>query len=292
MKHEPFRETAFAPRDPEATGTSPLGWFATAARRQGRLSWLVTFACALLLVAVVADGPVRQLARSLDPSVVAVLRAVTRFGNSAWPVGLSLLFLAATTIVSRRPNPFAPEMLGNLRSALILVIGSVMISGTIASLTKNMIGRARPSMGPDTQVFEFAMMSFRASWASFPSGHATTAMAGAIALAVIFPRQAFAWLAIGLTAALSRAFLGVHWLTDCLAGIALGALVSLTLRRWMEAPQHKFQVEPAFVLRVSVLGCILALGAGYRLTKEAVRRAGRFLRLAATRFGNGPAPRP
>lgn len=241
-------------------------------RRQSNLSWLGTFACAILFVAVVADAPVRDLARSLDPSVVAVLRLVTQFGNSAWPLGISLLLLGAVTVVARQSNPFPPDALQNLRSALILVIGSVAISGTIASLTKNMIGRARPSTG-DPYVFEFAFMSFRAGWAAFPSGHATTATACAIALAIAFPRQAFAWLSIGLIAALSRAFIGVHWLTDCLAGMALGALVSLALRQRMDRRGHAFRTELTLPAKVLVKSGIIYLSHAWLVVTCLVRQA-------------------
>jgi membrane-associated phospholipid phosphatase len=261
---------------PEAI--SPRRRLAAAVRRQSLISWVASLACVLLLTAVVADAPVRDLARSLDPSVVAVLRVATEFGNSAWPLGIALLLLAAVTIVARQPDRFSSEATGNLRSALLLVIGSVAISGTLASLTKNMIGRARPSTGDYPHVFEFAFLSFRAGWAAFPSGHATTATACAIALAVAFPRQALAWLSIGLTAALSRAFLGVHWLTDCLAGLALGALVSLWLRNRLERRGHAFQVEPALPFRVLAAGATVCLSQAYVLTRRAVEPAAAYVR--------------
>ena len=166
MKHAGSQEALRARIDPESATTSPRRRLLAAVRRQSSLSWLASFLCALFLVAVMADAPMRDLARSLDTSVVSILRVVTQFGNSAWPLGLSLLLFAALTIVSRTPNPFSPASLQNLRSALILVIGSVALSGAIASLTKNMIGRARPSTGATAHVFDFAIMSFRAGWTS------------------------------------------------------------------------------------------------------------------------------
>lgn len=278
MKHAGSQEALRARIDPESAATSPRRRLLAAVRRQSSLSWLASFLCALFLVAVMADAPMRDLARSLDTSVVSILRVVTQFGNSAWPLGLSLLLFAALTIVSRTPNPFSPASLQNLRSALILVIGSVALSGAIASLTKNMIGRARPSTGATAHVFDFAIMSFRAGWAAFPSGHATTAAACAIALSIILPRLACAWLSIGLIAALSRSLLGVHWLTDCLAGIALGVLVSLAFRRWMERRQHEFGIEPSLVLKVLALATIVSLSSAYRVAKDAVGHARAYFR--------------
>lgn len=277
MKHAGSRDDLLARLSPETTGLSSRKTLAAVVRRQSSLSWLGTFACAILLVAVVADAPVRDLARSLDPSVVAVLRGVTEFGNSAWPLGISLLLLGTVTVVARLSSPFPPQSLRNLRSALLLVIGSVAISGTIASLTKNMIGRARPSTG-DPDVFEFAVLSFRAGWAAFPSGHATTATACAVALAIAFPRQAFAWFSIGLIAALSRAFIGVHWLTDCLAGMALGALVTLALFSRMARRGHAFQTEPALAAKVLITGACLLFSQAWLVVKALTGHANQQLR--------------
>ena len=283
MKHAGSRDDLLARLSPESTGRSLRKRLAAVVRRQSSLSWLGTFACAILLVAVVADAPVRDLARSLDPSVVAVLQGVTEFGNSAWPLGISLLLLGAVTVVARQNNPFPPKSLQNLRSALLLVIGSVAISGTIAGLTKNMIGRARPSTG-DPDVFEFAILSFRAGWAAFPSGHATTATACAVALAIAFPRQAFAWFSIGLIAALSRAFIGVHWLTDCLAGMALGALVTLALFNRMARRGHAFQTNPVLPVKVLITGGNLLFSQAWLVVRSFAGQANQRIR---RRFPSG-----
>ena len=270
MKHAGSQDELLARLDPKAAGVPLRQGVADLAKRQSGLSWIGAFACALLMVAVVADAPVRTFARSLDPSVAAVLRRVTQFGNSAWSLAICLLLFVVVARVARRPHPFPPKALQTLRSALLLVIGSVAVSGMIASLAKNMIGRARPSHG-DAQVFEFALMSFRAAWAAFPSGHATTATACAVALAMVFPRQALAWLALGLTTAFSRAFLGVHWLSDCLAGIALGAAVSLALARWMKNRGHAIEVEPGLVRRVLAACATDCLRGVISLGRKAVR---------------------
>ncbi|MGL6235031.1 MAG: phosphatase PAP2 family protein [Segniliparus sp.] len=71
---------------------------------------------------------------------------------------------------------------------------------------------------------------------SFPSGHATLSAALATALVVLVLRraaQAWVWPVVGagvlfsLLVGVSRLYLGVHWLTDVLAGWTLGVLVAL-----------------------------------------------------------------
>jgi undecaprenyl-diphosphatase len=69
------------------------------------------------------------------------------------------------------------------------------------------------------------------SGSSFPSGHSSAAAAAWFAIALVISRyQSRRWRAIAaaiaalitITVATSRALLGVHWLTDVIAGVALG----------------------------------------------------------------------
>jgi undecaprenyl-diphosphatase len=93
----------------------------------------------------------------------------------------------------------------------------------VVALTKDLFERPRP---------QFEIASYVAGGWSFPSGHATGAMAtyGMIAFLVAWrwPGRWYSWLAIGGLASiiifvgLSRMLLGVHWFTDILGGYLLG----------------------------------------------------------------------
>lgn len=244
MKHAGSNADFTQQREGAGAGPAPLARALGNPVPQSRTSVLAAVAFGLFLVAVLADGQVRALAQGLDPSVRTCLRFVTGFGNSAWPLGIGLALLGIVQLRLRhRTQGDAPDLL-SLRSALTLLVSAVALSGVLASLSKHMIGRMRPSTAPDAEVLEFVFLAFRSGLASFPSGHATTATAAAVALALCFPRHAWGWLASGLVIALSRAFLGVHWFSDCLAGMLLGAVLTVALHRWMVAAGHQPQVAP------------------------------------------------
>jgi undecaprenyl-diphosphatase len=144
-----------------------------------------------------------------------VLRMITRLGSSVVVVTLSLVLVgvvAATTSQARRR--------ATLMTAAYL---TTVVAGQnlISNLVKLAVDRARPTMHP--------LAAF--SGPSFPSGHTTAAFACFCAFAVVLGRGRGRELqtnllagALGLATMIgtSRVLLGVHWLTDVVAGAALG----------------------------------------------------------------------
>lgn len=105
-----------------------------------------------------------------------------------------------------------------VRAALVMVIFP-SVAGATSSILKQLFARARPDVVPHLDTF---------SNLSFPSGHATNAMAILLLAALLVPaRNRGVWLAAALSGAfavgLSRTLLGVHWPSDVLAGWLWGA---------------------------------------------------------------------
>jgi len=111
------------------------------------------------------------------------------------------------------------------------VFAAVAVSGIIANLSKNIIGRARPKHFDETGPLSFDFWSGDSSWASFPSGHATTAMALGVSLALLFPRMRWVFLCLCFWIAVSRLFVGVHYPSDVIAGGILGGITAWLMAR-------------------------------------------------------------
>jgi undecaprenyl-diphosphatase len=139
----------------------------------------------------------------------AILRDVSVLGGT---LGLITVAVVVAVVEHRRiPN----------RSTLIFIIAVFVGQNLLANGTKLLVERARPDI---RQLTGFA-------GSSFPSGHATAAAACYAAVALLLSRRrsttvrallAGAAVAIATGVAASRVLLGVHWLTDVLAGLALG----------------------------------------------------------------------
>ena len=210
-------------------GRSRDPWSGSDFNRPVRLAGLgvVLAAVAIVLAAVGLDAPAVGWARGLPDAVRESFRSITRFGKSDWflvPSGvLGLLLLAADwTRVERRLAAAWAEIGG----FLLFFFAAVAGSGLTTDLIKWIGGRSRPGRFDVDGVLSFTPFASDSIFFSFPSGHATTVTAAALA-AILFMRR-FRWLGIALLAlaaavAVSRIAVRAHFPSDVVGGIAVGA---------------------------------------------------------------------
>jgi undecaprenyl-diphosphatase len=184
------------------------------------------------LTIVVLDPYVPTWQASLPEPLVDFFEGLTRVGKSDWIlVSTAVLFVTAVLAdASRLQN--RKRMRRAIRAlAAGYVFLAVAISGIVVNILKYGVGRARPRLFDQTGSFALDFFPGDASWASFPSGHATTAMALGTALALLFPRLRWIFLCLGFWVATSRVFVRAHYPSDVLAGCLLGAFTAWLFAR-------------------------------------------------------------
>jgi membrane-associated phospholipid phosphatase len=209
-------------------------WLTTVHQRLGLPSLaLVAFLQSLAMFAFLAQAyavrsPIlhvdTELANALHanlvPSATAVFMAITMLGNT--PV-LALVAGAAGTYLIRRRRGHDAALL------LMSLVGAQLLTWILNATFE----RPRPTFDDPVAT---------AHWFSFPSGHALSAIAFYGALAYVFAdrfrssqARLVGFVGVGLLVlaiGFSRLYLGVHYLTDVLAGYSAG-LAWLILVIWL-----------------------------------------------------------
>lgn len=137
------------------------------------------------------------------------MKSITHLGST--PVVATALLLTAFVDYLRRRSP---EVFAFVAA---IGLGELLLN----NLLKIIVHRERPAI----------LRLVAAHGYSFPSGHTAAATAGWFAIALVFGRDRSrvtravligCAALISVSVATSRALLGVHWLTDVIAGLALG----------------------------------------------------------------------
>lgn len=138
-----------------------------------------------------------------------ILQLVTDLAGT--PITIIVIVVVAAIEMIRVPNRWIPPFL------ITVVLGNI----AIVHIVKQVLNRVRPTFNPVAATLG----------PSFPSGHTATAAALYAAVALVTSRRrsprvrallAGGAVAIAVGVASSRVLLGVHWLSDVIAGLAFG----------------------------------------------------------------------
>jgi undecaprenyl-diphosphatase len=123
------------------------------------------------------------------------------------------------------------------------VFAAIAAPSLLATVIKRLIGRARPFVA-GSDVWAYEPFNWQARYASFPSGHSTTAFAALVAIGAIFPQaRALMWI-YAVLIALSRVIITAHHPSDVIAGAIVGAVGAFMVRNWFAARRLGFTVGP------------------------------------------------
>jgi len=169
---------------------------------------------------------------------------ITDYGLSDWVLIPSLvvlvLALPAMLLLKRLPRLVASEVA--LLSSFIFL--GVAIPGLISNLLKRLIGRGRPDEFADVGAFFFRSLANDWQFQSFPSGHATTAIALAFVIGFLWPRLFPLFLAVGTVVSLSRVPVGMHYPSDVFGGLVVGMLGAYLMRNVFARRRWLFDTRP------------------------------------------------
>lgn len=203
------------------------------------LRWRQAIVFALLLILAASLDRTLALWASAAPRGLRTLgQVLTALGTSGYMFAGALLVIAVAYVRLRREPPGSSRRVAcadQIRRALYFFT-VVATSGLAAQALKHIVGRVRPhAAGFDP--LQFIPFSTKASFASFPSGHATSAFAAATALTLLLRRGRWPLFVLATLIAASRVVVGAHFPTDVVCGAALGAITAIALadyRVWQD----------------------------------------------------------
>ncbi len=185
--------------------------------------YFVIIGMIVVMAAIVLDQPVGAYRTQWPPEVILWAARLTDIGKSGWILIPTGVFLAVGYALNwQRFTSRMRLRLAVFMSAAAYIFLSVGVSGLIVTILKRLIGRGRPKHFEEFGAYSFQPLSDY-SWASFPSGHSTTAGALFAAIAIYFPILRIPALLLAIWLGFTRVLVGAHYPSDVVAGLAFGA---------------------------------------------------------------------
>jgi membrane-associated phospholipid phosphatase len=211
-----------------ATVLEGAGYLFSAPIRWEGGDWLTFGISAALTVAAASlDNAGRTLMqKNQQPSCDRLEKIFVEYGS-----GLNMMILSAGGYAAGLA--FGDDW---LRETSMLTGSAIIVAGTISTVMKIAVGRARPYLNEGHLRFKPFYFPVE-DYASFPSGHTIVAFAVS---GVLAERIKNPWASIGLYAAatataLSRMYSDNHWFSDVVCGAMISIAISRSLVQWIES---------------------------------------------------------
>lgn len=112
------------------------------------------------------------------------------------------------------------------------LLAAHLLATALRGIVKQMVDRTRPIVAAENGEYELTEGErFESDYNSFPSGHTAGAVAAARALGRHYPGSYHAWLALAAAAAATQVLRSKHYVTDVVAGAAIGLIAEEAVHR-------------------------------------------------------------
>lgn len=213
---------------------------------------VIAWVAALLIIGLsFLDGEINSAVRESESALRTFMADWTDLVRSQWylvPAGI--LVLIAGLVDWGEADSGARRVWSNIYGQSGFVFAAVAGSLMTTNILKIIFGRARPVQFETLGALHLDPFTLAHDFASFPSGHSTTAAALTVILMTWLPRFRWLFLAAGLFMAMTRVAADAHYPSDIVGGFTVGFLFTLTLARWLARRDIAFRLKPNHLLPV------------------------------------------
>lgn len=207
-------------------------------------------AVAILVAALLLDSASVGWARDLPHWFTRFGEIGSRIGQSEWylvPTGVLalLLFLGDWRRTSESLRA-GWATIGAMSAYAFFAVGGGAI---VVNILKIIFGRGRPLMFDELGWLTIHPFTSGYSFASFPSGHSTTAGAVIVVGWLLLPRLRVLFVAFAIAIPVSRILVGAHYPSDVIAGLSVGAGVAYFSARFLARRRIAFIIDGAGHIR-------------------------------------------
>lgn len=201
-------------------------WPASRIEARRAALYLAAFLAPLLLL-FMADTRLMEEVRGIQTLTgLKIMNWVTLLGDGRVDFAIAVAILALGYFTRRREREVGKQ-----------AFYALLVSSVIAQVLKYSVCRSRPYVD-NAGAFNFLPCALRGAFASFPSGHVTTAFTLATVLSAAYPRARGPLFFLAMLVAASRVYLGSHFFSDILAAAILGAGVGAVFARRLAPPEE------------------------------------------------------
>ena len=218
---------------------------AEAARRAARhvLGLAVVIGIAIIVLMYALDAwEIGQMPKRGSPDLWW-MRILTDFGKDQYVLGTLGVLLVAIAFMSAAKRGIQRSLLLGLGTRLQFLFVAVLVPVLIGEVIKWSVGRGRPFVGGEANVFNFSHFAGTPAYSSFPSGHSITAAALAFGAAALWPKARPVMIVYALVIIATRLVLLAHHPSDVVAGALVGVIGAMFVRYWFAARRLGFAIH-------------------------------------------------